>query len=173
MSIIKRLIDLYWHYCKPRDQYARHIGVRIGTNCLIGIRDWSSEPYLIKIGDNVQITRGVYFHTHGGGNCIRRIKPDFDVFGRIIIEDWAYIGSGSHLLPGVTIGEGALVAAGSVVTKSVPPHTVVAGNPAHILCSTEEYLEKSLQFNVKTKGLSQVEKKKILMELPEEMFIIK
>ena len=59
--------------------------------------------------------------------------PDFDVFGKVQIEDWAYIGAYSQIMPGVTIGEGAIVAAGSVVTKSVPPRTVVGGNPAHLI----------------------------------------
>ena len=159
MNIVKRLSGLYWRYLKSGEQYARHIGVHIGENCLIGIRDWSTEPYLIHIGNNVQITSGVHFYTHGGGNCIRKLYPTFDVFGKIIINDWAYVGSGSHLLPGVTVGEGALVAAGSVVTKSVPPYSVVAGNPARVICSTQDYLEKNLQFNVNTKGKSEEEKK--------------
>lgn len=173
MRIIKRLIDLYWHYCKSREQYARHIGVRIGKNCLIGIRDWSSEPYLIEIGDNVQITSGVHFYTHGGGNCIRRLHPDFDVFGKISVEDWAYVGSGSHLLPGVTIGEGALVAAGSVVTKSVAPHTVVGGNPAHFICTTNDFYEHNMKYNIGTKGMSFEEKKNKLLSLSEDRFIKK
>ena len=46
--------------------------------------------------------------------------PDFDVFGKVVIKDWAYIGAHAQIMPGVTIGEGAMVAAGSVVTKSVP-----------------------------------------------------
>jgi chloramphenicol O-acetyltransferase type B len=47
-----------------------------------------------------------------------------------VIQDDAWIGAGSIILPGVTIGEGAVVAAGSVVTKDVPSYTVVAGVPA-------------------------------------------
>ena len=48
----------------------------------------------------------------------------------IVIEDYVWIATGAMILPGVTVGEGAVVAAGSVVTKDVPPWTVVAGNPA-------------------------------------------
>lgn len=69
----------------------------------------------------MQITRNVSIHTHGGGNSIRKDHPNFDAFGKVVIEDWAYIGAYSQIMPGVTIGEGALVAAGSIVTKSVPP----------------------------------------------------
>lgn len=166
------LSNLYWRFQSAK-KYARHIGVTIGDNCLIATRRWSSEPYLITIGNHVQVTEGVWFHTHGGGNSIRTEVPDFDTFGKITIKDWAYIGSGSHILPGVTIGEGALVAAGSIVTKSVPPHTVVGGNPARIICSTEDYKKRNLKYNTKTYGMSSEEKKRILLSLPEEKFIRK
>lgn len=160
------------HLCSP-EKYARQIGVKIGKYCLIDTRLWPSEPYLITIGNHVQITRNVSIYTHGGANCLRKEHPDFDVFGRVVIEDWAYIGAYSQIMPGVTIGEGALVAAGSVVTKSVAPHTVVGGNPARYICRTEEYYEKNKRFNVNTKGQTQLEKKSILLELSEEMFIKK
>lgn len=166
------LSNLYWRFQSAK-KYARHIGVTIGDNCLIATRRWSSEPYLITIGNHVQVTEGVWFHTHGGGNSIRTEVPDFDTFGKITIKDWAYIGSGSHILPGVTIGEGALVAAGSIVTKSVPPHTVVGGNPARIICSTEDYKKRNLKYNTKTYGMSSEEKKLILLSLPEDKFIRK
>lgn len=160
------------HLCSP-EKYARRIGVKIGNHCLIDTRFWSSEPYLISIGDHVQVTRNVSFFTHGGANCLRKKYPNFDVFGKIVIEDWVYIGAFSQIMPGVTIGEGALVAAGNVVTKSVAPNTVVGGNPARYICTTEEYYEKNKRFNVNTKGKKPLEKKTILLGLPEEMFIKK
>ena len=76
-------------------------------------------------------------------------------------------------MPGVTIGEGALVAAGSVVTKSVAPHTVVGGNPARFICTTEEYYEHNKQFNLRTKELSGQEKKNLLLSLSDDRFVKK
>ena len=76
-------------------------------------------------------------------------------------------------MPGVTIGEGALVAAGSVVTKSVAPHTVVGGNPAHFICTTEEYYERNKKFNTGTNGLGIQEKKKLLLFLKDDNFVKK
>lgn len=166
------LSNLYWRLQHPEKQ-ARHLGVTIGENCLIATRRWSSEPYLITIGNHVQITEGVWFHTHGGGNVIRAQYPDYDSFGKIVIQDWAYVGSGSHILPGVTIGEGSLVAAGSIVTKSVPPRMVVGGNPARVICSVDEYKERNLRYNAKTYGMSAEEKKQKLLSLPEDVFIKK
>lgn len=173
MSKIKSLLLSLRNHFISSEQFARELGVNIGKNCLIATRNWSSEPYLVTIGDNVQLTRGVSIYTHGGAQAIRQQFPDFDVFGKVVVEDWAYIGAYSQILPGVTIGEGALVAAGSVVTKSVAPHTVVGGNPARFICTTEEYYEHNKKYNVGTKGRSHEEKKKYLLSLPEEMFIKK
>lgn len=164
---------IYWRYFVSAEKYARHIGVKIGNNCLISTRNWPSEPYLITIGNNIQLTHGVAIYTHGGGNAIRKDHPDFDVFGKVVIEDWAYIGAFSQIMPGVTIGEGALVAAGSVVTKSVAAHSVVAGNPARYICSTEEYYEKNKMYNVGSNNLAKEVKKKFLLSLPEDRFIKK
>lgn len=63
---------LYWRFIASPEKYARHIGVKIGKNSFISTRFWSSEPYLITIGDNVQITDGVRFFTHGGGMWLAR-----------------------------------------------------------------------------------------------------
>lgn len=153
MSIIK---SAYLELVKVLSpvRHARMIGVSLGDNCLVyRSMEWPSEPYLVTIGNNVQLTKGVAIHTHGGGNVVRRKVPDFDVFGKVVIKDWAYIGAHAQIMPGVTIGEGAMVAAGSVVTKSVPDGMVVGGNPAKILCSVEEYIERNMQYNVHTKGI--------------------
>lgn len=171
--IIDRFKRLYWNFFVSPEKYARHLGVTIGKNCFISTREWSNEPYLITIGDNVQITHCVSIYTHGGGHAIRAEHPDFDIFGKVVIKDWAYIGAYSQILPGVTIGEGALVAAGSVVTKSVAPHTVVAGNPARYICTTEEYYEKNKKYNIGTKGMSFEDKKNKLLSLSDEMFLNK
>lgn len=155
-------------------RHARLIGVNLGSNCLIyRSMEWPSEPYLVTIGNNVQLTRGVTIHTHGGGNVIRRKVPDFDAFGKVVIKDWAYIGSHAQIMPGVTIGEGAMVAAGSIVTKSVPDGMVVGGNPARLLCSVDEYFERNIQYNMHTKGLDEKEKKQRLLTIDENLFLKK
>lgn len=173
MSIFKRINNFYWNHIASCEDYAKHKGATIGKNCLILTRDWPSESYLVKIGNYVGIAKGVAIQTHGGAGCVRKEHPDFDVFGKVVIEDWAYIGLNSQIMPGVTIGEGALVAAGSIVTKSVAPHTVVGGNPAKFICTTEEYYERNKQYNVGSKGLDRLQKKKLLLSLPDDKFIKK
>ena len=101
------------------------------------------------------------------------IRPDYDAFGKITIEDLAYIGSGAQIMPGVTIGEGSLVAAGAIVTKSVPKHTVVAGNPARVICTVDEFCERNLKFNTHSRGMAYARKKKLLLSLPDDRFMKK
>ena len=83
----------------PSKLYAHLLGVKIGPNTFIATKNWSWEPYLITIGSNCQITKDVHFHTHGGGNAIRLFVPDFDVFGRIEVQDWCYIGCKARSCP--------------------------------------------------------------------------
>lgn len=97
MNIIKKLEFIYWRYIASSEAYARYIGVNFGKGNYFGTkRIWSSEPYLITIGNNCQLTNCKIF-THGGGNCVRRAHPDFDVFGKVKIGDYVYIGP-EHLL---------------------------------------------------------------------------
>ena len=72
-KLIKRLLEIYWSKIASPMKYARHLGVTIGKNCLISTRNWSTEPYLVTIGDNVQITNGVQIHTHGGAILSEKI----------------------------------------------------------------------------------------------------
>lgn len=173
VSFLKKVVNIYWKHVASPIKYARHIGVKIGNNCFIASRNWSTEPYLINIGNNVQITNGVSVHTHGGGHVLRANHPDFDVFGKVVIKDWVYIGAYSQIMPGVTIGEGALVAAGSVVTKTVEPYTVVGGNPARFICTIQEYYERNKKYNVATKGLDGSKKREVLLSLTDDRFIKK
>lgn len=160
---------IFWSY----ERQAKQAGVTMGEYNFIASRFWSTEPYLIRIGSHCQITNGVKFYTHGGAGAVRKKYPDFDTFGRIVIGDYVYIGNNAMLMPGVTVGDNVLIAAGSIVTKSIPSNVVVAGNPAKFICSIEEYTERNLKYNTSTKGMSQKEKKHILLNMNEEKFITK
>lgn len=170
--ILRRISILFMRLFASPLSYAKYIGVNIGRNNLIGKNHWSSEPYLITIGSNCQLTDCKIF-THGGGQAIRDIHPTFDCFGKVYIGNYVYIGSNAIILPGVTIGDNVIVAASSVVTKSIPSRMVAAGNPAKIICSIEEYYKRNERYNVNTKGLSEQEKKKKLLSLEDNKFITK
>lgn len=172
MNPFKLISLIYWRFIASPEKYARHIGVHIGKNNLIRKSHWSSEPYLISIGSNCQLTNCKIF-THGGGGSVRQKYPDFDLFGKVKIGDYVYIGTNALIMPGVTIGDNVLVAAGSVVTKSIPSNVVVGGNPAKILCSIEEYYERNKKYDLHSKQMNSKAKKKLLLNLSEERFIKK
>jgi carbonic anhydrase/acetyltransferase-like protein (isoleucine patch superfamily) len=98
---------------------------------------------LIRIGDHCTIAPGVSFSTHDGGVWIFTDKtPDIQRFGTIDIKNNCFIGMGAILLPGIIIGPNSIVGAGAIVTKDVPPDTIVAGNPAKVISSIENYRTK-------------------------------
>ncbi len=107
-------------------------GVEIGENCKISSHSFICEG--VKIEDNVFIGHNVTFvndryprATNEDGS----IQTDADwKLETTLIKKGASIGSSVTILCGITVGEGALVGAGSVVTKDVAPHTIVVGNPA-------------------------------------------
>lgn len=174
ISEIKDILYDFWHrqICPPLE-YARKIGVIIGEdNFIPDKRCWSTEPYLITVGSHCQITAGVRILTHGGGQVVRDKYPCFDTFGKVIIGDYVYIGNNSLIMPGVIIEDHVLVAAGSVVTKSIPRGMVVGGNPARIICTVEDYLERNLQFNTNKRG-QKLNKKALLMSMADDCFIRK
>lgn len=92
----------------------------------------------IRIGNMVRIGHDVSLLTinHAVGPSHFRAGTSF--FGEIVIEDGCWLASRCTVLPGVTIGEGAIVAAGSVVTRDVPKHTLVAGVPARVIRELDE-----------------------------------
>lgn len=124
-------------------RYLRSRGMQIGEKCRILDRQEPGEPFLIRIGNHVTITSGCRLVTHDGGIWIyREIDPVVNRFGPIDIRDNCFIGLNSIILPGVTIGPNSIVAAGSVVTKDVPPGTISGGVPARPIVSAEEYLDR-------------------------------
>jgi acetyltransferase-like isoleucine patch superfamily enzyme len=174
LKLLIYLFNVIKKYGMSPESYARSLGVEIGKNCDITTRNFGSEPFLIMIGDHVQITSGVSFITHDGGVWIfHDIDPTFDVFGKIKIGSNTYIGNNSTILPGVTIGNNCVIGAGSLVTKSIPDNTVAAGVPCRYVCSKEEYLRNMLKVNVKTRLMKWKDKKKILETLEKDRLIEK
>lgn len=171
--MLLRLLMLYRKCFWSNERYARFLGVKIGNYCEIQKVSFGSEPYLVTVGDNVQITYGTRIFTHGGAHVLRKKSLDFDFFGKVIIKNNVYIGNNCLIMPGVTIGENVIVAAGAVVTKSIPDNVVVGGNPARILTKLDEFERKMEFFNLRSKGMNSIDKRNFLMSLPEEKFIKK
>lgn len=174
MRTLNKIIRLYTRLFWSLEKRARHDGVVMGVQNRIESCFWSSaEPYLITIGNYCDLTEGTKIYTHGGARVARGKIPNFDLFGKVVLGDRVYVGSGAQIMPGVIIGDNVLIAAGSVVTKSIPSNIVVAGNPARYICSLDEYIEKNLPFNTNTKSLNPKEKKKFLLAQPDAKFVRK
>lgn len=152
LRILKEFLKYYFDYFvrfhADKIAYLRYRGVRIGNECLVltHINNFSSEPWLIELGNHVKMSAAVTMITHDGSSRLFRSRfPEMNLafgnrFGKIHIKDNCLIGYGAIILPGVTIGPNSIVGAGSVVTKDVPPETVVAGNPSRTICSLDDYI---------------------------------
>lgn len=98
-----------------------------------------SHCFLITIGDNCTICPNVRLIAHDAST---KKHLGYTKIGKIDIKEGSFLGDSVIVLPDVTIGPYAIVGAGSVVTRDIPPRTVAAGNPARAICSLEEYLER-------------------------------
>ena len=135
--ICKRLLKLLAKQMpgyRIRRQLLRMAGYRIGEQVYIGedliIVDELDDRGRVRIGNRVAIAERVTLVVSSNPN-FSQIRPFIkDIHGYIEIDDDAWLGTGAIILPNVRIGTGAVVGAGSVVTKDVPDFTVVGGVPA-------------------------------------------
>lgn len=132
---------------------------------IYGDIEWSTEPWLIRLGDNVHITDGVRFETHDGGTLLfRKDIPDLEITKPIVIGNDVYIGNNAMIMPGVTIGDRVVIGAGAIVTKDIPSNSVAVGVPAKVIKTADEYLEKIKKESLHLGNLKGQEKDRALME---------
>jgi acetyltransferase-like isoleucine patch superfamily enzyme len=117
-----------------RLKFHRTRGVVIGKNVLIGFQVTldHSYPEFITIEDDVSLAGNNYLLAHS--NPYPHFKNVFESYAApVVIKKGAWIGIGAIILPGVTIGEYSVIAAGSVVSKSIPDRVIAGGMPAKVL----------------------------------------
>lgn len=107
--------------------------VIIGDHTRIGLHNTIIGP--VDIGNHVNLAQGITVTAlnHNFSDTNKRIDEQGVSTNPVTIEDDVWIGANAVILPGVTIGEHCVVAAGAVVTKDVPPHSLVAGVPAKVI----------------------------------------
>jgi maltose O-acetyltransferase len=141
-----RLLRRFYSSLKTqkRESYLKDLqadGMKIGTNVQI-VDDFffdRAHCFLISIGDNTTIAPGVRLVAH---DASMKNALGYTRFGKIDIKENCFLGYSATILCNVTVGPNSIVGAGSIVTKDVPPFSVVAGSPAKFVCSLEDYLSR-------------------------------
>ena len=126
-------------------EYLKKKGMIIGENCDIQdpAKYYGMDFNKVIIGNHVTVASSAMLIPHDGSlrvlsGTVSRVKGRMGFLGLIKIHDNCFIGANAIVLPGVEIGPNSIVAAGSIVTKSVPANTVYGGNPASLICTIEE-----------------------------------
>lgn len=109
--------------------------IEVGNNVGLNVNCWISGGGRVIIGDDVLIGPNVIIHSanHKFDRLDIPIRLQGHEFKQIIIEDDVWVGAGAIILAGVTVHKGAVIAAGAVVTRDVPPKAIVGGVPAKIM----------------------------------------
>jgi acetyltransferase-like isoleucine patch superfamily enzyme len=128
-----------WLHCGGSWQANEHGFFVIGENSFIGCNAVMGAGGGIQIGNNVLIGQNVNLHAenHLFADKDRLIREQGIRYEGIVIEDDVWIGSKVTIVDGVKVGRGSVIGAGSVVTKSIPPYSVVVGVPARIIGARE------------------------------------
>lgn len=96
-------------------------------------------PQMVEIGDDFVSAPGSMILAHDASTYLHTKKHRIE---KTIIGNKVFLGAYAVILPGVTIGDGAIIGSGAIVTKDVEPYTVVAGNPARFISSVNDYIKK-------------------------------
>lgn len=116
-------------------------GLTIGNNVFVNFGCIIDESFcwLITIGDNVTLAPNVHILAHDAST---KKTIGYTKIGRVTIGNDVFVGAGTIILPGCNIGNKVVIGAGSVVTKDIPNDCVIVGNPAEVICSYDEYMDK-------------------------------
>jgi len=135
------------NYRKLRPIIWRWMGAKVGKNCFIGYEVWvdMTNTHLVELEDHVHIANRCLLLCHQRDLSDYCVGDDYAKLPyhrkKILLKKGCLIGMDSIILPGVTIGEGAIVGAGSLVTKDIPPWVIASGRPAKIIREIPEKME--------------------------------
>ena len=152
LRLIRKVYYTMLEYKKKKYlEYLVKKGFKIGKNVVImdGFFLDPTHCFLISIGDNCVLAPNVRLIAH---DASMKQHLGYTRVGKVRIEANCFIGDSIIILPGVTIGKGAIVGAGSVVTKDIPPESVATGNPCRVVCSRKDFLQKHEQVIVSRKA---------------------
>jgi acetyltransferase-like isoleucine patch superfamily enzyme len=166
-SVLKTPYMIYGYYDRSANTFRKHTRLS-DTVCIINKIKLTLSDHVwvwhysildasegLAIGEGCQIGAWVGIFTHGSQVAIRLYGREYIrvpaparkgyTRGSVTIGEYTFIGAGAIILPGVSIGRGCVIAAGSIVNKSIPDKSIVVGNPAKIIGRTDELDRKYLE----------------------------
>lgn len=154
MNTVRKIIKSiksHWHAYKNM-KYIRTLrkkGVKIGERTQINPHNTiidATRPSLVTIGNDCYLNSGFTLFTHDFvAGVMRNVFGEFiNSSGRVSIGNNVRTGVNVTILKGVTIGDNCFIAANSLVTKSMPSNSIIAGSPAKVICSLKDYYQKRL-----------------------------
>lgn len=155
-------------------EYLKKMGVRIGDRTVIYAPTKTcidtTRPWLIEIENDVKITEGVTILTHGyDWSVLQNVYGEvLGSSGKVKIGDNVFIGMKTTILKDVEIGDNVIIGANSLVNKDIPSNVVVAGNPARVIMSIEEYYQKRKLMQEKEAAELVQEYRKVFNRNPEK-----
>lgn len=132
---------------RPVFEIAKERGMKVGERVFVqdGCTFDLSHCWLIEIGNDVMFAPRVNVIAHDAST---KWELGYTLIGRVVIGNNVFVGAGTTILPNVIIGDNVIIGAGSVITHNIPNSTVVAGNPAKVIMSYKDYMDKrKIQFN--------------------------
>ena len=168
LAFVQRPFMVYGFYNKVQKRFMKltriSSSVKIISNGQLDCDDnvWIGHYSLLDASNGIKIDRGVQtgsfvsIFSHSSHISIRLLGENYlqsderigYIDGKVIIGEYSFIGTSSVIFPGVTIGKGCLIKAGSIVTKSIPNFSIVAGNPAvvtgNVLDIDEKYFDNKI-----------------------------
>jgi maltose O-acetyltransferase len=138
-ELLAKLVEKFLR--RDRSAWLAKQGLTVGRNFVM-LEDVFIDPshvWLVVIGNDVTLAPRVQIFAHDASTkrYLGRTR-----IGKVAIGDRVFVGASAIILPGVTIGSEVIIGAGSIVTEDIPNGVVVAGNPARVLCSLTEFLER-------------------------------
>jgi acetyltransferase-like isoleucine patch superfamily enzyme len=160
VSIVHKPFMVYGYYNFKLQSFKKHTRIsssaKLVSKSRLNIHDhvWIGHYCLIDSIGGVEISEGVnisshtVIYSHSSHDSLRLLGPDYIkiqadkrpgyIIQPVFIGAYTFIGTSSVILPGVSIGKGCIVGAGSVVSKNIPDYSIVVGNPAKIIGDTRE-----------------------------------
>lgn len=138
-DVLRKIYHRFFRHDPLEELIKRGLVIGKNFNMLHGVIIDYSHTWHIEIGDDVTLAPCVHILAHDAST---KIHLNYARIGKVKIGNRVFIGAGSIILPGVTIGSDVVVGAGSVISRDIPDGQVVAGNPARIICTIDDFLQR-------------------------------